>query len=218
MSTESTTGATPATDLNDRLGHGSSPFDEMHLPTVEPHEVLDNPVLGHQYRLLRRDTDDAGEFLQSEFRFDADASHFDAHIHPEQDETIRVLLGQFEVVVGEDRRTLGSGEEITLPAGVPHYHGNVAGVETRVFHEIRPPMDFEEGLRMFCELAAAGKTKAKGGNLVATAVFLDAHPRQLYMATPSIGVQNVLISVLAPLGRRLGYAAEYPPSASRDAA
>jgi quercetin dioxygenase-like cupin family protein len=215
MSTRSDPEATPATDLDDRLDHGSSHFDEAHLATIEPYEVLDNPVLGHQYRFLRRDTDDAGEFLHSEFRFDADASHFDAHVQPAQDETIRVLSGEFEVVV-DDRRILGPGEEITLSAGVPHYHGNVAGVETRVLHEIRPPMDFEEGLRMFCELAAAGKTNAKGQNLVATAVFLDAHPRQLYMATPSIGVQNALITVLAPIGRLLGYDSEYPRSVTRD--
>jgi hypothetical protein len=77
-------------------------------------------------------------------------------------------------------------------------------------------MDFEAGLRMFCELAAAGKTNVKGQNLVATAAFLDAHQRQLYMARPSIGVQNVLITILAPIGRLLGYDAEYPRSVARD--
>jgi hypothetical protein len=91
MSTRSDPGVTPATDLDDRLDHGPSHFDEPHLATVEPYEVLDNPVLGHQYRFPRRNTDEHGEFLQSEFRFEADASHFDAHVQPAQDETIRVL-------------------------------------------------------------------------------------------------------------------------------
>jgi quercetin dioxygenase-like cupin family protein len=216
MSTTSDPGATQPTDTDDRLDHWESGFDEMRLGGVEPYEVVENPVLGHQYRFLRRDTNETVEFLQSEFRFDAGANHFDAHVHLEQVEWIRVISGSFAVVVGDDRRTLGPGEEITLSAGVPHYHGNVAGVETRVLHEIRPPIDFEEGLRMFCELAAADKTNARGQNLLATAVFLDPHPRQLYTATPSIGVQNVLITVLAPIGRLLGYTSEYPSSASHD--
>lgn len=198
------------------FGETASRFDEATLRSLEPYEVLDNPVLGQQYRFLRRDSDETGEYLHSELRFDADAKHFDSHVQPEQDETIRVLSGEFEILLGDEHRTLGPGEEVTLPAGVPHYHGNVSGVETRILHEIRPPMDFEEGLRMFCELARAGKTNAKGQNLLATAVFLDEHPNQLYMASPSIRVQDLLFKLLAPVGRRLGYDAEYPPNDSRD--
>jgi quercetin dioxygenase-like cupin family protein len=190
----------------------TSRFDEARLLSLEPYEVLDNPVLGHQYRFLHRGSDESGEYLHSEFRLQADAKHFDEHIHPEQAETWRVLSGEFEVVVDGEKRTLVAREEVTLPAGVPHYHGNVSGSEARLFHEIRPVMDFEAGLRMFCQLAQAGKTNANGGNLLATAVFLSEHPNQLYMAKPSIGAQNVMLKTLAPLGRLLGYEADYPPA------
>jgi len=193
-------------------GSAESGFDARELVSLEPYELLDNPVLGHQYRLIRRGSDERGDYLHSEFRFRSDARHFDAHIHPEQEERIRVLSGEFEVVVDGERRTLVAGQEATLPAGVPHYHGNVNGVETRVLHEIRPVLDFEAGLRMFCELARTGRTNAKGGNLLATAVFLGRHPNQLYMATPSIRVQDLLVRVLAPVGRLLGYEEEYPPA------
>jgi len=197
-------------------GHGQSQFDETDLLAVEPYEVLENPVLKQEYRFLRRDTDEKGEYLHSEFRFQADAKSFGEHIHPDQEETLRVLEGEFEIVVDGDRQTLTVGEEATLPAGVPHYHGNVSGVETRVLHEIRPAMDFEEGLRMFSQLAQAGKTNANGENLLATAVFLAARPKQLYMASPSIRVQNLLLRALAPIGRLLGYQTHYPPAESPD--
>jgi quercetin dioxygenase-like cupin family protein len=194
---------------DERSGETTSRFDEATLRSLDPYGGLDNPVLGHRYRLLRRDADDAGEFFHSEFRFDADATRFDAHVHPEQDETIGVLSGEFEVAVGDDRRTLGPGEEFTLPAGVPHDHGNVPGVETRVLHEIRPPMDFEAGLRMFCALTQAGKTNARGQHPLAAAVFLDRHPRQLHPTRPSIRVRTLLFRLLVPLGRVRGYDAEW---------
>lgn len=187
-------------------------FDEEWLFALAPYEVLDNPVLGHQYRFLHRLNDESDDRLFTEFRLQADAKHFGEHIHPEQEETWRVLSGAFGVVVNDEKRTLGPGEEITLPAGVPHYHGNVSGIEARLLHEIRPAMDFEAGLRMFCHLAEAGKTNANGENLLATAVFLSKHPNQLYMANPSIRVQNLILKALAPLGRVLGYEADYPPA------
>jgi quercetin dioxygenase-like cupin family protein len=193
-----------------RTAAEQSRFEEEWLRSLEPYEVLHNPVLGHEYRFLDTGTDADGTYLYTEFRLDADANHFSEHIHPEQAETWRVLSGEFEVIVDGETQTLGPEEELTLPAGVPHYHGNVSGVESRLLHEIRPAMDFDAGLRMFCELAQAGKTNENGENLLATAVFLSEHPDQLYMADPSIGVQKLLLRVLAPIGRLAGYEAEYP--------
>jgi mannose-6-phosphate isomerase-like protein (cupin superfamily) len=213
MTNESAAGTASGKTDAERTGSGESRFDEQELRSLEPYEVLDNPVLGQQHRFIRRGTDEQGDYLHSEFRLRADAKSFGHHIHPEQEETCRVLSGEFEVIVDGEHRVLVAGEETTLPAGVPHYHGNVSGIETRILHEISPVMDFEAGLRMFCELAEAGKTNANGQNLLATAVFLREHPNQLYMATPSVMAQHLLFGVLAPVGRLLGYKTDYPPPA-----
>ena len=211
MTDEPTSGTASGSTESEHTESGESRFDEQELLSLEPYEVLDNPVLGQQHRFIRRGADEQGGYLHSEFRLRADAKSFGDHIHPEQEETIRVLSGEFEVIVNGEQRTLVAGEEATLPAGVPHHHGNVNGIETRILHEIRPVMDFEAGLRMFSELAEAGKTNANGQSLLATAVFLREHPNQLYMATPSIRTQNLLFRILAPVGRLLGYKTDYPP-------
>lgn len=69
--------------------------------------------------------------------------------------------------------------------------------------------------RWLAVLAREGKTNAEGTpNLLAMAVFLDAHPDLVYLSSPPIGVQKILFRLLAPLGRRLGYMADYPPATS----
>lgn len=77
--------------------------------------------------------------------------------------------------------------------------------------EVRPPLTADALLRALATLAQNGKTDAEGTpNLLALAVFLDANPNLVYLASPPIAVQKLLFKLLAPIGRRRGYVAEYP--------
>jgi quercetin dioxygenase-like cupin family protein len=42
------------------------------------------------------------------------------HVHPKQDEVFYVLAGEYLFQVGSERHTLGPGDTIFLPRGVPH--------------------------------------------------------------------------------------------------
>lgn len=60
--------------------------DVEQLRETEPYEILANPVLGQEYRLLERGSDSDGEFLRFELRYRAGATHFPQHVHPRHDE------------------------------------------------------------------------------------------------------------------------------------
>lgn len=148
--------------------------------------------------------------MRAEFRFEADAISLGEHVHPQQVETFKVLSGELRIDIGEEEHTLVAGEGMTLPMGVPHYHGNVTGIETRVLYEIRPPMAQEDAFRLLSTLAKAGKLDNEGENMLAFAVFLNAHPDMFYLAQPSVSVQKLLFKLLSPIGRLRGYKGNYP--------
>lgn len=187
-------------------------LDEQRLLDLEPYETFENPVLGHEYRFLERGTDENGEFLRAEALFETGATHFAEHVHERQNETYNVLSGALTITLDDTERTLEAGEQITLPAGVPHYHGNPPDTTTRFLYEVRPPSAIDALLRTFAALARDGRTDAEGlPNLLQTAVILDAYPGTYETGLP-IPIQKWLFKLLAPIGRHRGYRTDYAPS------
>lgn len=186
-------------------------LDEERLLSGEPYEIITNPDLGQQYRLLERGSDSDGEYLRFELRYREDSKHFPGHVHPSYDETAAVLSGGIFVRTAEEERTVGAGEQYTIPAGTPHIHRTASGAETRALIEERPPGDWVPYMRMVCGLAQDGKTDGEGiPNPLAGAVLQDAYPDVAYSAALPIAVQKLLFKLLAPVGRLRGYSADYP--------
>jgi len=194
-------------------GNARTRLNEERLLQIEPYEVIDNPVVGQEHRLLERGEDDDGEFLRYEVRFQADATSFAEHLHPKSDETFKVLEGDLRITIEDEDRSLGPGASVTLPAGVPHTHRPAGGGETRVVSEVRPPLATESLLRGLSVLAREGNTDDEGTpNLLPLSVFGAANPDLVYLSSPPVVVQKLLFTLLAPVGRLRGYAAEYPPA------
>jgi mannose-6-phosphate isomerase-like protein (cupin superfamily) len=61
------------------------------------------------------------------------------HLHPAPQERFRVLDGVLETKVDGARRTLRTGEEITVPAGLWHDWWNATGQPVDVLVELSPP-------------------------------------------------------------------------------
>lgn len=191
---------------------GESFLNEQRLLDLEPYEIIINLAARTEFRFLERGVDADGEFLRAEFRYQANAISFPEHIHPKQAETFKVLSGELVVTVAGDERSLGPGEQVTLPAGIPHIHRN-ADIKTRVLWELRPPLAGQDSIRWLAALVEEGRTNAEGTpNLLPLAVFADANPDLVYLSSPPIAIQKLLFKLLAILGRRrgYGYTAGYP--------
>lgn len=192
------------------LGGGAENMDLEKLRDKQPFEIIDNPDLGQQYRLLERGSDTDGEFLRFELRYRKGSKHFPEHVHPRYDETAAVLSGGILVRTPEEERTIGPGEQYSIPAGTPHIHRTASGEDTRAFIEERPPGHWVPYMRMVCGLAAEGKTDGEGvPNPLAGALLQDTYPDVAYSADLPIAVQKMLFKLLAPIGRLRGYTAEY---------
>ncbi len=131
------------------------------------------------------------------------------HVHPEQEEHIEVVAGEMQVEFNGETWTVTEGEDVTFPAGEPHRHWNDSDRPARIQWEVRPALRTEEWAESVYALAQAGKTDEEGApGLLQSAVLLDEYPdTSVYLTVAPVSVQRVASSLLAPIGRLLGYEA-----------
>lgn len=123
-----------------------------------------------------------------------------------------VRSGKLRVAFEGTERTLAEGDEITLPAGVPHRHGNPTGRPARVACEHRPALQAGPIIEALFEAAQAGHAAEDGRpSPLHFAVIQNEYPGHAYRADLPIPVQKALFTLLAPIGRLAGY--EAPPPA-----
>lgn len=139
------------------------------------------------------------------------ADNGDEHIHPNQEEYLKVLSGTYRVVVEGTEHTLTEGEDITLPPNTPHRHWNPTDRPIRTVKEDRPARDSEAFFTALYVLAQTGRTDEEGfPSFLQFAVLQDEYPGHAYMTDLPVGVQKALFAALAPVGRALGYRADPP--------
>lgn len=133
------------------------------------------------------------------------------HVNPRQDERFEVLSGRLRAVYDGVDRELTAGESVTIPAGTRHRHWNPAAEPARVVWERRPARRTEAWAESVYALAQAGLTDENGipENPLRSAVIFDEYPDDTYPASVPVPLQKLAFSLLASVGRRLGYEATY---------
>lgn len=174
-------------------------------------EVLESPTNGQ--RAVFRDTakDTGGELLRLDFFVAPGGFLGNEHFHPKQQERIEVLSGTLRCRLGGHEQSLDQGEAITIPPGLPHTLWNESTEEAHALIEYRPALRMETLFETLFGLGRDGKTDEKGSpNLLQGAVMLKEYEDEYRLARPPLPVQKMLLAVLAPVGRLLGYRARYP--------
>jgi quercetin dioxygenase-like cupin family protein len=168
--------------------------------------VLENPVTGQRIIFRRTSGDTHGELLEVEAVYTKPTpSRPPVHYHPYQEEIFRVLSGELHAEIAGRPRTLREGETLVIPEGTRHeMWAEEAGV--RVNWQTRPALRTEAFFETVFGLALQGKTDEKGvPNLLQAAVIAEEYADVFRLASPPWPVQKLLLAVLAPLGRLLGY-------------
>ena len=175
-------------------------------------DKLYNPVQRDWIVFGQTAEDTSGELMSGELVVPPSVGN-PLHVHPLQEEHFEVLSGTFGVQIGDERRSLGEGEEATVPPGTPHRWFNEDDQqEVRVSVELRPALNSETFFETAYGLARDGKTDENGvPNLLQQAVTLNGiNKGEIYLASPPVPVQKALLAAIAPVGRLLGYKDQYP--------
>jgi quercetin dioxygenase-like cupin family protein len=178
---------------------------------VEAGDALENPVSGQRLIFRKTAQDTGGELLEVESVYaKPTSSRPPAHHHPRQEERFEVLSGRLNVLVDGQERTLEEGEVLIVAPGVPHQMW-AAEAGVRVNWQTRPALKTEAFFETVWGLAKDGKVNYKGvPNPLRAALIAREYEDVFRLASPPWAVQRLLFGSLAPVGRLLGYRAEYP--------
>jgi quercetin dioxygenase-like cupin family protein len=171
-------------------------------------DVIENPTTGERITFARTVSDTQGELLAFEYLVPPRTPGPPLHVHPYQEERfVEVLSGVLNARLGNDERRIGNGVTFTVSPGTPHTWRNEGTEEVRMLVEIRPAMRMEEVFETTFALARDGKTDARGvpTNPPQAAVTAREYSDELRLAQPPFAGQRVLLGLLAPVCRLLGY-------------
>ena len=186
---------------------------------AKPGDVLEHPVTREKIVVRKAAHDTNGELYQGDLYLQPGGFVAAEHIHPLQDEHFEVISGVLRGRVAGKESTSGPGEKVVVPAGTPHVWWNSGDDELHVLVEFRPALSIENFFETYFGLAQDGKVSPKTGlpNPVQMAVVMRAHRKELILARPPRLVQTLLFGLLAPIGRLIGYKAEYAYPHSKEA-
>lgn len=131
------------------------------------------------------------------------------HIHVLQEETFEVLSGKLTILENGTTRVVYAGEKVFFPKNKAHNHYNNHDEPVTFIQTITPGLDIDYLVETLQGLAADGKVKNGKYGLVQELVILKYVDSKTYLADIPIGVQKVLMNILGPIGRLMGYRAVY---------
>lgn len=172
-------------------------------------QVMTNPINGDSYEFLETARDTNGERVTLKATIKSKGYLVPKHYHVFQDEIFEVISGQLTILLDGETNTLSAGEKIILPKNIPHNHYNNEDIAVTYIHTVKPALDFDFLIENLVGLAADGKSKNGKYGLVQELVTLKYLDSKSYLADIPIGIQKVLATTIAPIGRLFGYRAIY---------
>lgn len=132
------------------------------------------------------------------------------HIHPKQESSARVISGKLHFLVGGKEQTVGPGERIVIPAGVPHCFWNEEDIEAHSIQQFTPALTIDEFFETYFSLSRDGKLNKNGIPVfLHTSLILLKHRNNIRVINPSWPIQLVTYLTLAPIGLLMGYRGSY---------
>jgi quercetin dioxygenase-like cupin family protein len=176
-------------------------------------DVIENPITRERITFLKTARDTNGELLRFEYLVPPRTPGPPLHVHPYQEERfVEILSGTLNARLQNDEQRLGKGGGITVPPGTPHTWRNDGEDEVRMLVELRPALRMEEVFETTFNLARDAKTDVRGvpKNPLQAAATAREYADELRLAWPPFAIQRVLLGLLAPVCRFLGYGGRYP--------
>lgn len=172
-------------------------------------QILTDPTNQNVYEFIETAADTGGERVVMKATIKQNGRYVPNHMHVLQDETFEVVSGKLTVLKNGKLSVLGAGEKIVLPRNVPHNHYNNDDVPLTYIQTMTPALDFDYLVENLVGLAADGKSKNGNYGLVQELVTLKYLDSKTLLADIPVGIQKMLMYIIAPLGRLFGYRAIY---------
>jgi mannose-6-phosphate isomerase-like protein (cupin superfamily) len=183
-------------------------------------DLIEGPTVGQKIRFEATGRENNGE-LTICHHFVQPKPHSigpPLHIHKTQAEHYRIISGRFGVHSDGTDYVMGPGEDIEVPAGVPHYWWNDGPEEAHVILEFRPAETIDVFFETLFGLSRDGKLNverhegkeptARPDSLVQAVVLSYEHG--IYICDVSAFVQRLFFPPMVLFGKAIGIRGSYP--------
>ncbi len=173
-------------------------------------QALNNPCTRERIVFQQTEKDTGGALVEFDHYMPPSATPtFPEHVQLNQEERFEIVLGTARYRLNGAEHQAHAGETVVVPPGTFHVNcWNAGPDELHLRHSFRPALGADFFFETLFTLAQAGKTNAKGEvNLLHLAVIGSEIESQTYGAGLPIPLQRLGLSLLAALGRWLGYRA-----------
>lgn len=172
-------------------------------------QQLLNPNSGDIYEFQETSNETNGKYVSVKITLNTKGQQVPTHIHNFQDEKFEVLSGSLTIISDGKKKKLSAGETILLPKHKAHNHYNETDSEVVFIQTITPALDFEHLLETIVGLSRDGKMPNGKAGLIQELVLLRYIDSKSTLADIPLGIQKILLSTVAPIGRLFGYRAIY---------
>ncbi len=172
-------------------------------------QIITNPLSGDSYEFIETANDTSGARVTMKATIKSKGQLVPDHFHVLQDESFEVISGNLTVLLQGEVSALTAGRKITLPKNKVHNHYYDTSSDLVYIHTVTPALDFDYFIENLIGLAADGKAKNGDYGLLQQLVTLRYLDSKAYVANIPVGVQKALMTLVAPIGRLLGYRAIY---------
>jgi quercetin dioxygenase-like cupin family protein len=177
---------------------------------IQQGDRIENRRTGQRMIFLKTWAETNGTQLQIECYSPPTAAREPEHIHPYQENRFQLLSGELRFCINGKEQTALAGDIVSVPKNVPHHFWNPGTVEAHYIQEFFPALRIDTLFETFFALARDGKLNKKGApNIFRAALIMLAHQKEIRLYKPNWNIQKLVFTVLAPVGKLLGYKAEY---------
>lgn len=173
-------------------------------------DQITNPRTGQVMIFLKTSAETNGELLQIECFSPPTLEREPEHIHPLQENSFKFISGTCIFMVDRKEQTVGAGQSINIPANVPHHFWNAGNTVAHYIQEFRPALKIDCFFETFFALAKDAKLNNKGiPNFFHVSIIGLSQKDEIRLTNPPWALQYIIYKILAPLGKLLGYSADY---------
>lgn len=171
----------------------------------QPGDTIGSREGGTEFTVLDRE----GDRLRMRLEFAPGAEGPPPHIHTGFDELYAVEEGKIDLQVDGETHTLGPGEQLNIPKGVPHKPSNPYG-ERAVIRDATIPEQFMVYLDQAYKFMDEDEKNTKTHRMILQMSLLNKYFDSFLAEGPPVFMQKILNFFLRPLARLLGYRTFYP--------
>lgn len=166
-----------------------------------------NPQTGQRTIFRKTSAETGGAFVEMESFHPPHVRAEPVHVHPFQQSSFEMIAGHLHVQVEGLVTVIGPGDRLSVAQNVPHTFWNDGDEEARQIQVFQPALNIEDFFATYFALTQSGEINDEGmpRSMFLLAVLMSEYDRVMRVTKPPRLLQVVVMRVLGPIGRLLGY-------------